>query len=531
MSTSFQSVGRLWLTIVTTSFLFGTLASSATDYQEVVLDSERALSLEPLWETDLSSIPDTKNDAYENEHGVFVIGNTAYVYVFPYSSKIPTLRRFNLTTGEYEGSIELLSTDDPLYNFGLHYVVKDDIDHICLVSAYLTNSYSSNNYEGYNLYLSVRCFENVDDPSEFVSSEYIIENNRYIFSERFWNNVEVPNIIGDATSNFDVVINGWHSRSDGSLSYEFHPKRCVFHFLNRQFSTLTGEYFEKGDLADGSIFPNNDTRPSSKYNYISVVDIDSTKKLIQGNLSTAPMIYEKSEGDETLAECPEFDYYVNKAALVDHTPEENPEGELEGHYGAELVTLGSETLLLTTERTYHTLGPKFKLSHWPGDHTSFDGLQSLWQFPQEGTFSRPEKLYDYARPRFAIFDTPSSTSVSRRETTQQNSRQVITYVPGSGLAAYRISLSGNNLTSSGIDTVVSDASSASNFRVETTDGHLTIKWTGSSHPSKATVTTIDGRIVLTISPESFSDGIATSALAKDLYLITINDVTQKFVVR
>ena len=93
----------------------GSLAANATDiaqdtdaaytyeFDDITLDDANSISCRTVWQKDLStSFSGTAND---NNHGLFIIGNTLYVYTEGYSPNKIILHRFDLTTGNDLGAL------------------------------------------------------------------------------------------------------------------------------------------------------------------------------------------------------------------------------------------------------------------------------------------------------------------------------------------------------------------------------------------------------------------------------------------
>lgn len=520
------------------------LFSSATHTEAAIsnfaISGSRSITLESLWEKNLNSIPAYMNDAYEDDHGVFMIGDIVYSVIIPYRQNNPVLRRFNITTDEILDPIEF--NEFSSYNIEIKTnVVKDDAGHICLVAINTHKPKTSINQNA-PLTLSVKCYTDLscENYVESTVATALKDNNNM---PAFWNNLEIGNIRGDATSNFQVIIDGWQCNSENV----HWPTSTVYNFENRELKSIYGIHFDVEETTDGTAFNRNDFGIGDYYYYISASDVTDDIKVVQGFRMTAPLLVKYTERYTTEVGLlgSAYRHFVISDCLTENIPHTEGTPCPEGHYGAEVIKIGDETLLLTTSRSYHEQGPKFKLSCWTGDKETFDGLTELTEFPEDDTFtfSSDSKYYSFGRPLFEIvpeiasvnapqnsisaIETPVMRAGETDVTNNPSSVKLVTYVPGSGIGVYRVSLK-NEETVSGVDKPTDD-SAPIQFR---RDGDY-LRILNAGNPTSITpcgeILTLDGRIIRKVSSSEISNGIPVAHLPKGCYILRLGNRTLKLV--
>lgn len=507
--------------------------NQASTFKDVLISSPTAtikqyLHMEALWEMDMSkaSAGDAANDADQNNHNLFVIDGIAYAYVEKYnvSGETVTLRRFDISTGE---PLDDIRTDfsGNLSNASLQrYVMADQAGHIAIIGL------SQNaNTKGIKLYIQI-----YDKDLVFIKEiSYVSEESD--ISDRFLANCEWLGLTGDLMSgNFSLVIGCWHCWGNTSSSEtQYFPSRCEFIFTqptnvpeinitryeNGEYEFETRSGSSSGSVCKGMFF---------------VEEVDRDHHIVQGFGSTAspdthsPVLLYESKGKQhnISARTP-----YTMLSQVDMLSKPEFKYVDSGCFGAFPVNVGEERLLVMPYQRNADDGVTFKIARWK-DMTSFSFLESMWQMPDN---KYPcGKKYNTLRPKVVSFAQQSSghnavsQSKNEAENLSHNPTILLSYMPGSFLGAYKVSIVDDPVASG---MILFNDDSARNFRYSL-EGR-TLRIYGVDKRCELDIYKVDATKVCSteINGRDMEKIVNLDNLEAGVYILNINGKSHKLILR
>lgn len=424
----------------------------ASQFEDILASSPSAatkqyLHMETLWEMDMSKVAngDAANDAFENNHNLFVVDGTVYVYVEKYQSSgaYVLIRKISAADGKYIGA-QSLSFKDELSNTSLlKMMTADDAGNLALIGI------TANPLPQSPMKLFLQIY---DKQLEFIKSIPPYEETANYDCNHLRGDFEWLGMNGNLLSgNFDFSIGCWHFWGDASQSNgEFTPSKCTFKFSDGQIPLIettkysSGDYYtiETRDYSVGNHRCNGMLYTCSISDDIEIIQTFGTKD----NFDThSPLLLYKNKtftGD--------FSYMEQVAQM------NNPTLKWMDKYcfGVFPVKVGDEHLLILPHSFNKEDGITFKVAQWK-DITTFNKLSELWQFPSQNKFPADTEylfqsesdgaykhIYEFARPKVVVVPgSGNGTSPQNEEGNLSPTEATIyAYMPGSLLGAYKISL-------------------------------------------------------------------------------------------
>ncbi|MDE6283397.1 MAG: T9SS type A sorting domain-containing protein [Muribaculaceae bacterium] len=470
----------------------------ASKFDDVALtdDTDQKLRMETLWEWDMTQADGGKaaNDADENNHSLFVIGNTVYVYVEIYSPNGITLRRFDKETG---AELSTITGNFPSNKSGTSYqrmVMSDDAGHIVTICIPLP-TISDNNIH----------FDIKDSALNTITSFSADLGNNY-----FSKDSEFLDISGDITSDNAVLsIGGWAYTGSNYASASFYPALSKLHFSNAELKNV-----EILKLEDGAYTFNTQGAATTEkpHQWMTMVkELDDSHLIVQ-NLASAsnhsPIMLYSADGKTQLSKIAgSADKYC---------------------YGVFPFKLGDNSMLITPKSFTETDGIKFSLSQLT-DVNDLNSLREIHTFPSIST-PYPAKIYDYTLPKVVIIpDTDTSASSHRKaSTTAPKSATVYAYMPGSHLGAYKLSLK-DNPTPAGSLTVAPNHSSLPTYSLS--GRTLTIYHISGETSLPLSLYTPEGHSVMATNVSSANSAIDLSHIPAGIYILRIDTASSKLILK
>lgn len=423
-----------------------TLTSSST--------SNSVIRMETLWEIDMSQAYDgaAATDPNQNNHNLIVIGDKIYTYVETYKPSGICLRRFDSNTG-YE--LEAIQMPFPeTISDCMTSLLSDDAGHLVLVG----NKYVVETMGG--LVVKAVVFDTeMNTLKEVLCSTTSIGA---VPSHHFMRNIDFHSLDGNATAaNFKINFGAYHYYCEkNNVEPKFYPSICTISINVGDEPTVNlkrlndGEDFSYGERPYQS-FSTEKTEGLLSFSHISNdVILVQAFGTVENPLSHSPILRYKSgtSTDNRWAESP-YPVLEQRGAITD----KNFKFKDPHCFGVFPVKVGDEQLLVLPYKFNSRDGVKFKVAHWGGDHSSFDHLTELWEFPQK-TYpsdcakvfgSNNQNIYDYARPKVIVAPTNAtsagnkSANANPADDTPNKEAIIYAYMPGSLLGAYKISIDDN----------------------------------------------------------------------------------------
>ncbi len=514
---------------VTDGLLVGDNVSTFEDMliSHSAASTKQYLHMESLWEMDMSkaSDGDAVDDAFQNNHNLFIIDDIIYVYVEKYN--IPgeriTLRRFDTATGSYLPDLHADFSEE-LANTALQrFVMADQRGHIAMIGL---NANPITNY--INLYIQV-----YDSDLNFIKTISYLSGEKEK-SDRFLPNFEWLGLTGDLMSgNFNLAIGCWHAWGN-AWGNVYYPSRCEFDFSKA--ATEPAINITRYD-SDKYVFESRSDTPAQKpwIGMLFSTKIDDDYHLVQGFGTNAnpdthsPVLLYKDNGERHSLSAKEPYLMLNQTDVLS---DKNLTYHDTGCFGAFPVNVGDEKLMILPYERNEASGIVFKLARWT-DSSSFSSLSSLWQFPDNETKYPCPIKYQTLRPKVV---TISSGSTSRQADTnlapnEQDASSSPTatfyaYMPGSFLGAYKVSVVDDPIAS-GITLFTDGTHRDYSYHMS----GRTLKLISRSSVDLKVYGT-DGRLVYSSwIPAETSEIINLDFLQSGMYLISINGRCDKFELR
>lgn len=542
----FHFIGCRWMPVAGVIWALASIEAQANRY-EYELDNGSSLQIETAAEFDLNSSQVNSDitwgeDANANNHNVFAIGGNFYVYTYTYGYK-HELRVVDTSNPGYfrtiHSDLALLIDGDRTDVFKgktnfTHTVVNDDEGNICLVSIYFNQSVDSDS--PINLKIGVCAFKDLEEaPGDYKITYYENEvKGLHSFFDRVMSPFEINHIQGNAyTGEFDLEISGLHNYRELAENHNlFYVGKLNFGFSNGKLSYKNYTFFESTDLGDFSDY----TAPSSERQnaFFSITRVTDDIHIVQRHKKTAPLLFmdggKGKTGPSQLADFPCCEQVDKLDAFAPETDEENPSTVLDGRYGVKTFTVDDETFLLTTKRTYSAQGPKFVLFHWKGNKSTFAGLTKVCEFPEDGEYVVPSKIYSYARPKVSISRIKPSGASSAKRVGGNDNLRICTYVPGSALGVYNLAASNEGDITSGVESISNDGEDGCDIFVN--GKQVDFRWNGTSPKDlTAQIFSIDGKRVCQFRGSQVTSGINLNMLSPGIYILRLNNQAKQIRIR
>lgn len=496
------------------------------------------IKMETLWEMDMSQAEDGKgaNDANENNHNLIVIGDVIYAYIETYQPSGICLRRFDTNTG-FELDAIRMSFPETMSNC-MTSLLSDDAGHLVLVG----NKYVVETMGG--IVMNAIAFD--DEMNELSDVSYSTTSISPVPSHHFMRNIDFHSVEGDAASaNFKINFGAYHYYCEkANVEPRFYPSICSIDVNKDDVSTVNikrlndGEYFSFGERPYES-FSKEKTEGLLSYSYISddelLVQAFGT---VEAPLSHSPILrYQAGTSTDNRWADSSYPLFEQKSKLSNSGLEfQDPHC-----FGVFPVKVGDEQLLVLPYKFNNQDGVKFKVAHWGGDHTTFDHLTELWQFPTK-TFpsdcakvfgKNDQNIYDYARPKVVVVPTNATSSQIKSDDnnpTDAISKEAIiyAYMPGSLLGAYKISLDDNATPSNIISHLETDG-----IKINSNHQNQVVEITSDLHNDLTTALYNLNGIKIhtsTILPGSTIQ-INLNQFAPGIYILQVKDRCEKIIVR
>lgn len=435
--------GCIGLAAQTSDYVYsGEQASGFDDIlvSEPSATDKRYLRMETLWEMDLSKAAngEAANDAYQNNHNLFVTDGKLCVYVEQYQPPAICLRYVD-PAGNYLKSVSIDIPEGFTGNEIHKMVFGDDNSHIVLVG------YTENGAPNKPVKIKVNVY---DLDLELLSS--MTYQNPEDLGNHILQYFEWGGLSGDALSgDFSLTIGGWHNYKATDSTRDSYASTCTFSFTS-------GDDIPAVDIiryASG----NHYSFESRRYDSLSdrklegmlfSTEVGQGKRLVQGfgtvssHFSHSPiLLYDDIGESDTNSSVSSYPLYSQSDVL--DNPDLVSDSENDKYcFGVYPVKVADEQLLVLPYKFNTADGVRFKVARWP-DVSSFDNVDELWQFPNKNTFPFPENIYDYTRPKVAVIpDTATEDSPDKAESANAPIAETTfcAYMPSSLLGAYKISL-------------------------------------------------------------------------------------------
>lgn len=435
----------------------GSLAANATDiaqdtdaaytyeFNDITLDDANSISCRTVWQKDLSTIfPGTAND---NNHGLFIIGNTLYVYTEGYYPNKIILHRFDLTTGNDLGALNAEYPESSGSGMRIKYVAPDDAGHIIAVIYDQPDGTSSEAYWRFDIYdadlNSIK--KGVAYPAPYVTSDKI-HRNLYFLSN---SSCELC-IHGDITSEaWSISCDTWAAETKPSdeVMPDGYPCHTEISFTADTIAkpVYTFQMYDNGGNAPYDrlgLDPGEAERRKSQL--LTACPINDEYSLVQPrNTDNTPgqlsLFRRSSEGSPLFGQADRF-------TLAESLPTTSTLAATDAYcQGAFPFTVGNTSVVAIPVKYSATDGFKCKFAAFSPGTPSFDTMQELWEYP---TTTIPEKIPEtskiYYRERPFVVAAPESAATAQSAYADAatndygKSTLVATYMPEAYLAVHRL---------------------------------------------------------------------------------------------
>lgn len=513
---------------------------------EYPIDSERTLRMETIGECNLNSAPyNMGGDAYEYNFNVFSTGDKVYTAVMKYGSKLtPILRRFNQSdlTDNFDVTFKVDNVDGS-YDYFLsknasNNVLLDEAGNVCLVSVYARDPKTPHDTSA-PLQLCVRAYHD-DISTASICNEY---NDSYYCEQasptldEYINLLKSPAEIyavrGDAyQGNFELELHGIHcycqQRNIQNGSNDYNAARVTFKFKNHICTSR--EYYRYGNSAGDDFLTINDPKNNlSNYSFVNIATITDDLELVQCYKASAPLLFKKDDSCLNDGNDGRSTAFYQIDAWEEQLPQTDENGNVtDARYGAYPFTLGDETFLLSTLKSYDEKGPKFAIHHWDGEKTSFNGTKKLWEFPEDfSENNRPAQIEKHSRPKVAIVKEDGSSQTAQRAQSTTDNLKICTYLPGAALGVYNISLVQSPGLTSSLEEVI--ANGRNDCEIFVNGDKLHFRWKGNRPTAiSGEIYGIDGKRIATFSGNELEEGVNIAQLTAGVYIARIGGMAKKF---
>lgn len=482
----------------------------------------RSLHMETLWEWDMSKVSagDASQDAFQNDHNLFVIDNIVYAYVEKYQvpGQTITLRRFDIKTGENLADLYSDFPSDYIESNRNRTVMTDNAGHIAVVSLFDNKSRT-----GFELLITV-----YDKDFQFLKSISYNSTSEHLKKHGFMYHAELLDLSGDLTTgDFRLTVGCWHCW--GGQNDLYYPSRCEIVFANdvaepQVFVTR----YDNGDYVFDERLSSDGNAPWKGYLWSTV--IDENYHLVQGfGSSSSPMVHSpillyQNNGDQhNISASEAYPLFKQISTLSD----EGLTYKDSGCFGVFPVDVNGETLLvLPYQRNSEKIA--FKVAHWT-DKTNLSSLTELWQLPNNETTYPCEDTYQTFRPKVVCISESSLSSEDSEETeilsSDDDATIVVAYMPGSFMGAYKVSIIEDQPVSRVTDP------SISKFNSYKLDGRL-LTITPKDKTETIELYSVDGQILLGYANFAIDkETISLDHLSPGIYLLKIGNYCHKILLK